>query len=167
MKHIPLRRVELGAGAAAATLGLLTLPMSLFAPLFPVCAAPPTATGTCPASATRYIALVAAHPGAGVLALLVALMALTLASAALAVADARREPGDPARRDGHWGRIALWGTALIIFAVSAMGSRGPLGLLYLPSSLVLALAAYVSLLRRMAARRAAGADAEDAARDAL
>jgi hypothetical protein len=43
----------------------------------------------------------------------------------------------------------------VVFAVCALGSRGPLGLLYLPSTLALALAAYVALLRRVAARRAA------------
>jgi hypothetical protein len=53
------------------------------------------------------------------------------------------------------GLLALWGATLVVFAVCALGSRGPLGLLYLPSTLALALAAYVALLRRVAARRAA------------
>ena len=146
LRRIALRRVELGAGVAAAVIGALTLPMALLAPLYAVC------PGACPPERVRYVALLAAHPDASIWALLLGLLALTLAGAAAAVADAR-VAGQPVR--GRAALIALWGAALVVFGVCALGSRGSLGLLYLPSTLALALAAYVALLRRLAARRAA------------
>jgi hypothetical protein len=154
-RRIALWRMELGAGVAAATIGLLTLPMTLLAPLFPLCALPQTGGGACPRGATRAVSLLAAHPGADVWALLLGLLVLTLVGAGAAVVDARTQPAPDGRLIAGVAMLALWGAALVVFAVCALGSRGPLGLLYLPSTLALALAAYVALLRRWAARRAA------------
>ncbi|HZC05966.1 MAG TPA: hypothetical protein VE338_10020 [Ktedonobacterales bacterium] len=153
-RRIALWRVELGAGVGAAVIGLFTLPMALLAPLFPVCAVAHSATGACPASATRAVSLLASHPGGDVWALLLGLFALTLLAAAGAVTDARAHPAPGARLIAGNGLAALWGATILVFAVCAIGAGGPLGLLYLPSTLALGLAAYVALLRRLAARRA-------------
>lgn len=159
-RRIALWRMELGAGVAAAVIGVVTLPMALLAPLYPLCDAALSASGSCP-GATRYAALLATHPGADVWALLLGLLALTLVGAVGAITDARAQPAPAARILSGAGLLALWGATLVVFAICALGSRGPLGLLYLPSMLALALAAYVGLLRRVSARRAA-ARAEDA-----
>ncbi|HET9109366.1 MAG TPA: hypothetical protein VFN78_00945 [Ktedonobacterales bacterium] len=152
-RRIALRRMELGAGAAAAIIGLLTLPMALLAPLYPVCAVTSASEPNC--APIHYVSLLGAHPEGGVWALLLALLALTLAGAAGAITDARGPVATGARLVAGVGMLALWGATLVVFAICALGSRGPLGLLYLPSTLSLALAAYVALLRRLAARRAA------------
>lgn len=152
-RRIALWRIELGAGIAAAVIGALTLPMALLAPLYPVC--PATDDARCAASAARYVSLLATQPGAGVWALLLALLALTLVGAAGAIADARAQVSAEARLVAGGGMLALWSAALAVFVICALGSRGPLGLLYLPSTLALALGAYVALLRRLAARREA------------
>lgn len=157
-RHIALERIELGAGIAAAAIGLLTLPMALLAPLYPICSG---AQG-CTAGQARYVSLLAAHPGADVWVLLLALLALTLAGAAGAIADARRRAPVGARLASGVGMLTLWGAALAVFVICALGSRGPLGLLYLPSTVALALAAYVALLRRLAARRLASASPDGA-----
>ncbi len=159
-RRIALPRLELGAGVAAAIIGLLTLPMMLLAPLYPVCAA--TGAGKPACAPPRYISLLAAHPEGGVWALLLGLLALTLVGAAGAIADARAPVSAGARLVAGVGMLALWGATLVVFAICALGSRGPLGLLYLPSTLALALAAYVALLRRLAARRTASGAANGA-----
>lgn len=152
-RRIPLRRFELGAGVAAGVIGLLSFPVTLLAPLYTVCASARPGAQTCPPAATRTVSLLATHPGADVWALLLALLALTLVGAAGAVADARATVAADGRLVGGPGMLALWGGTLLVFAICALGSRGPLGLLYLPSTLALALAAYVAPLRRLAARR--------------
>jgi hypothetical protein len=164
-RRITLWRMELGAGAAAAVVGLLTLPMALLAPLYPVCAVTPPRGAACPAANMRAVSLLATHPGGDVWALLLGLLILTLVGAAGAVVDARARPSAGARLIVGAGMLALWGATLVVFAICALGSRGPLGLLYLPSTLALALAAYSALLRRLAARRSA-ARADDAASSA-
>lgn len=156
-RRIALWRMELGAGAAAAVIGTLTLPVALLTPLYPLCAAARTASGGC-AGATRYVSLLAARPGADVWALLLGLLALTLVGAAGAIGDARGRQAAGSRLISGAGMLALWGAALAVFVICALGSRGPLGLLYLPSTLALGLAAYAALLRRVSARRAARAD---------
>lgn len=156
-RRIALWRLELGAGAGAAAIGLLTLPMALLAPLFPVCDVTPSASRACPPSATRVVSLLATHPGGDVWALLLGLLALTLVGAAGAIADARAQPTLGAKLISGVGMLALWGATIVVFAVCALGSRGSLGLLYLPSTLALALGAYVALLRRLALRRASAA----------
>jgi hypothetical protein len=154
-RRIALWRIELGAGIAAAVIGILTLPMSLLAPLYPVCPATATSGATCAAAQARTVSLLATQPGAGVWVLLLALLALTLVGAAGAIADARARVSAEARLVAGAGMLALWSASLVVFAICALGSHGPLGLLYLPSTLALALAAYVALLRRIAMRRAA------------
>ena len=156
-RRIALWRLELGAGAAAAAIGLVTLPMALLAPLFLVCDVTPTSSGACPPSATRVVSLLATHPGGEVWALLLSLLALTLLGAAGAISDARAQPTLGAKLISGAGMLALWGATIVVFAVCALGSRGSLGLLYLPSTLALALGAYVALLRRLALRRASAA----------
>jgi hypothetical protein len=164
-RRITLWRMELGAAVAAAVIGLLTLPMALLAPLYPVCSVTPPPGTTCLATDARAVSLLATHPGGAVWALLLGLLILTLVGAAGAVVDARARPSPGARLIVGAGMLALWGATLVVFAICALGSRGPLGLLYLPSTLALALAAYSALLRRLAARRAA-ARADDAASSA-
>ena len=156
-RRIALGRIEMGAGIAAAAIGLLTLPMALLAPLFPAC----PGVAPCAETQARYVSLLATHPGADVWALLLGLLALTLAGAAGAIADARTQASASVRLVTGAGLLALWGAALLVFALCTLGSRGPLGLLYLPSTLALALAAYVALLRRLAARRLAAALPDD------
>ena len=151
-RRIALGRIELGAGIAAIVIGLLTLPMTLLAPLYPVC--PAGGATTCAATSTRFVSLLATRPDASAWALLLALLALTLAGGAGAIVDARAPLAANTRLVAGCGMPALWGAALLVFAICALGSRGPLGLLYLPSTLALALAAYVALLRRLATRRA-------------
>lgn len=153
-RRIALGRIELGAGIAAIAIGLLTLPMTLLAPLYPVCPAAARGATTCAAASARSVSLLATQPGAAVWALLLALLVITLAGGIGAIADARAPLAADARLVAGRGMLALWVAALLIFAACALGSRGPLGLLYLPSTLALALAAYVALLRRLAARRA-------------
>ena len=77
-RRITLWRMELGAGVAAAVIGLLTLPMALLAPLYLVCAVTPPHGAACPTANTRAVSLLATHPGADVWALLLGLMILTL-----------------------------------------------------------------------------------------
>ncbi|HET9111131.1 MAG TPA: hypothetical protein VFN78_09930 [Ktedonobacterales bacterium] len=162
-RRIALWRLELGAGAAAATIGLITLPTALLAPLFPVCAVARSASGACPSSATRVVSLLATHPGGDIWALLLGLLVVTLLGAAGAISDARMQPTlgggriSGIRGISGAGVLALWGATIVVFAICALGSRGSLGLLYLPSTLALALGAYVALLRRLAARRASTA----------
>lgn len=157
LRRIALWRLELGAGAAAAAIGLITLPVTLLAPLFPVCSVARTASGVCPPSATRVVSLLATHPGGDVWALLIGLLIVTLLGAVGAVSDARTQPAPGGRLISGAGMLALWGATIVVFAVCALGSYGPLGLLYLPSTLALALGAYAALLRRLALRRASTA----------
>lgn len=152
-RRIALWRLELGAGAAAATIGLVTLPMALLAPLFPVCAVARSTSGACPSSAASVVSLLATHPGGDVWALLIGLLIVTLLGAAGAISDARTQPTQGGALISGAGMLALWGATIVVFATCALGSRGSLGLLYLPSTLALALGAYVALLRRLALRR--------------
>lgn len=153
-RRMVLWRIEFGAGIAAAIIGALTLAMALLAPLYPTCSVAITSASACPANTTRYVSLLSAHPEGRVWALLLGLLALTLVGAAGAIGDARSQPTAGARLGVGAGILALWGAALAVFVICALGSRGPLGLLYLPSTLTLALGAYVALLRRIAERRA-------------
>lgn len=153
-RRIPLARLELGAGAAAAVMGLLTPPIALLLPIYNRCAAPLTIRGACPGHKSTTVSLMATHPDGGVWALLVVLLLLTLAGAAGAILDANKRLEPHGRLVAGAEMLLLWGATLLVFAACASGSRGPLGVLYLPSTLALLLAAYVALLRRLAARHA-------------
>ena len=127
--------------------------MTLLAPLFSVCPAAARGATTCAVASARSVSLLATRPGVEIWALLLALLAITLAGGIGAIADARAPLAADAQLMAGRRMLALWVAALLVFATCALGSRGPLGLLYLPSTLALALAAYVALLRRLAARR--------------
>lgn len=153
-RRIPLARLELGAGAAAAVMGLLTPPVALLLPIYNRCAAPLTIRGVCPGQKSTTVSLMATHPDGGVWALLIVLLFLTLVGAAGAMLDARKRLEPNGRLIAGVEMLLLWGATVLVFGACASGSRGPLGVLYLPSTLTLALAAYVALLRRLAVRHA-------------
>lgn len=159
-RRIPLARLELGAGAAAAVMGLLTPPIALLLPIYGACSAPLTASGACPGGVTTAVSLMATHPDGSVWALLITLLFLTLVGAAGAVLDARKRLDPHGRLIAGTEMLLLWGATVLVFAACVLGSRGPLGVLYLPSTLALLLAAYVALLRRLAVRRTAQHETE-------
>lgn len=146
-----MRKVEFGAGIAAAVLSVAALGMLLFAPLVAYCAVTVRAPATCPE--VRYTTL--AHAGLDAVgwAFLIGMLALTLAGAAGAIGEARFEV--------HKGAYALWAGAALVFAGCAL-TAGGIGLLYLPSVLALCLAAYASAARWMRTRRRTQSDVPDA-----
>lgn len=136
-----MRKVEFGAGIAAAVLSVAALGMLLFAPLVTYCAVTVRAPATCPE--VRYTSLAHAGLDAAGVAFLIGMLALTLVGAAGAIGEARYNV--------HRGAYALWAGAALVFAGCAL-TAGGIGLLYLPSVLALCLAAYASVARRMRAR---------------
>lgn len=136
-----MRRVEFGAGIAAAVLSLFALGMLLFAPLVTYCAVQVRAPTACPDVRTTSLA----HAGldAAAWAFLIGMLALTLAGAAGAIGEARFGVRE--------GAYALWAGAALVFAGCAL-TAGGVGMLYLPSVLALCLAAYASVARKLRAR---------------
>lgn len=146
-----MRRVEFGAGIAAAALSLFALGMLLFAPLVTYCAVQVHAPATCPD--VRTTSLVHAGLDAAAWAFLIGMLALTLAGAAGAIGEARFGVRE--------GAYALWAGAALVFVGCAV-TAGGVGILYLPSVLALCLAAYASVAQRMRARsRPSGQPATD------
>lgn len=141
------RRIELGAGIAAAVLSVITLIVILFAPIVSSCSG-----GTlshCPAGHQHNESLLQLGIDGSVWAYLIGMVVVLIAGGAGAVAEARY---------GWRGGVALlWGGAVLAFAACAL-TAGGIGLLYLPSVLAVCLAAYASILQRMAARRARSAE---------
>lgn len=137
------QRIELGAGIAASALSLLAFVFVLFAPVVPVCAV--ANAQRCPASAVRYEALAQVGPDASVWLFVLAMLALSLAGGVGAIIEARS-----GRRAAA---LPLWGATVLVFGGCALGAGG-LGVIYLPSVLALALAAYASVLRRLPVRNA-------------
>ena len=145
--RFPLRRIEFGAGLAAALLSVSALLLLLFTPLIAYCAvstAPGGATtGVCPAQKTRYTSLLHVGVSGPTWAFLLGMLVVTLAGAVGAMGEARF--------GWRWGAFALWIGALLAFGGCALALRG-VGALYLPTILALLLAAYVSILQRRRAR---------------
>lgn len=135
------RRIEFGAGIAACALSLLAFVFVLFAPIIPICTSPGQ---HCPANSPRYAAIVQAAPGAGVWLFVLAMLALSLAGGVGALAEART-----GRRAAA---IPLWIATLLVLGGCAISASGA-GIIYFPSVLALALAAYASILSRLPARK--------------
>ncbi|MGE5333623.1 MAG: hypothetical protein ACM3N4_02900 [Nitrososphaerota archaeon] len=137
------RRIEFGAGVAACALSLLAFVFVLFAPIIPVCTVTVAGGQHCPAHAVRYEALAQSSPDAGVWLFVLGMLALSLIGGAGAIVEARSGRQVAA--------IPLWGASVLVLAGCAFGASGA-GIIYLPSVLALALAAYASVLSRMAPR---------------
>jgi hypothetical protein len=134
------RRIEFGAGIAACVLGALAFAFVVLAPIVPACASP---AQHCPRNAPRYVTMIQGSPGAGVWLFVLAMLALSLAGGIGAVIEART-----GRR---LAAIPLWAATVLVFAGCALAASGA-GIIYLPSVLALALAAYASILSRLSAR---------------
>jgi len=135
------RRIEFGAGIAACALSLLAFAFLVFAPIVPVCTV--AAAQTCPAHAVRYESLAQAPSGVTTWLFVLAMLALSLAGGVGAIVEART-----GRR---LAAIPLWAATVLVFAGCALAASGA-GIIYLPSVLALALAAYASILSRLSAR---------------
>ena len=149
------RRVERGAGLAAAVLSVLALAMALVTPLVPVCAGP-VAAGRC-AAGLRYLTLPAAggRVDASIWLYIIAMLVVSLGGAVAAVLDSAQR--------GRIALLLLWIATAVAFAgcaaVAALGSA--LGLLYLPPVLALVIAAAAAFRRRAAPPPAAVKDAPE------
>jgi hypothetical protein len=138
------RRVELGAGLAAAVLSLIALAVLLLTPLVPTCAGT-IATGRC-ASGLRYVTLPAAgaRVDASIWYYIGAMTVVMLGGAAGAVLDSMRQ-----RRTGL---ILVWIAAAVACtgcaSVAALGSA--LGIFFLAPVVALVVAAAAASRRRAA-----------------
>src|SRR5690348_14171097 len=139
-----VRRIEFGAGIGACALSVLAFAFLVFAPIVPVCTV--AATQTCPAHAVRYESLAQAPSGFVTWLFVLAMLALSLAGGVGAIVEARTGQ--------RFAAIPLWATTVLVFAGCALAVGG-VGLIYLPSVLALGLAAYASILSRLAARNRA------------
>lgn len=140
------RRIEFGAGVAACALSLLAFVFVLIAPIVPVCSV--ANVQSCPANAVRYEAIVQASPDASAWLFVLAMLVISLAGGVGAIIEART-----GRRAAA---IPLWVAAILAFAGCVFAAGGA-GIIYLPSVLALALAAYASILARLPARTRAAA----------
>ncbi len=138
------RRVELGAGIAAAVLSVLALVVILVAPLFGTCTVRVARGQPCPPGAVRYDSLLHIGLDASGWAFLIAMLLITLTAAGGAVAEA----GYGLRA----GAVPLWTGSLITLMACALTAPGA-GLFYLPCMVALALATYASILQRVTMRR--------------
>ena len=139
------RRIEFGAGVAACALSLLAFVFVLVAPLVPVCASPEQ---SCIKGEPTYASITQVAPDVGVWLFVLAMFAISLAGGVGAIVEART-----GRRAAA---IPLWIAALLAFAGCVFAASGA-GIVYLPSVLALALAAYASILARLPARTRATA----------
>ena len=137
------RRIEFGAGVAACALSLLAFVFVLVAPIVPVCSVAVAPAQQCPANAVRYEAIVQTAPDASVWLFVLAMLVISLAGGIGALVEART-----GRRAAA---IPLWVAAVLVFAGCSLAASGA-GVIYLPSALALALAAYASILTRLPAR---------------
>lgn len=140
------RRIELGAGLAAAVLTIFTLAMLLTAPIVPVCPGGATggATGGHCASALRLIPLTAAGKAvhASVWITIIVLSVVVLVGGSGAVLDGA------VRRRG--GALLLWPAAIIALGgCVVMGAQGSaLSVFFLPPVLALSIAACAAFATR-------------------
>jgi hypothetical protein len=144
------RRIEFGAGVAACALSLLAFIFVLVAPIVPVCASPEQ---LCPKGAPAYVSIIQASPDAGAWLFVLAMLVISLVGGIGAIVEART-----GRRAAA---IPLWVAEILVFAGCVFAASGA-GIIYLPSVLALALAAYASILGRLPARTQAAAQDDDA-----
>ena len=137
-----MRKVEFGAGIAAAVLSLAALGMLLFAPLVPYCGVRVQDFAACPD--LRHTSLAHAGLDTAGWAFIAAMLLITLAGAAGAIGEACF--------GARVGAYAAWIGAALAFAACAY-TAGGIGLLYLPTVLALCLAAYASIVQRMRMRQ--------------
>ena len=138
-----MRKVELGAGIAAGVLSVIGVLVVLFGPLVSYCAYRVNDISQC--SRIRYTSLASAGLSASGWGFTLGMLVLILVAAAGAIGEARFGMRE--------GAVALWAAgALVLFACAL--TSGNIGIFYLPSVLALGLAAYASVLRRVAERRA-------------
>ncbi|MGO8947615.1 MAG: hypothetical protein ACLQUY_08125 [Ktedonobacterales bacterium] len=132
------RKIEFGAGIAAAALAALGLVALLLAPL-PFCTVP-TSVSRCPPGHIRSLRLIEARLDSSVWVYVIGMVVFLLAGAAGAIAEARYT----------WraGALLLWAAAILAFMGCSIGAAGVLGLMYLPGVLALLLAGYASVLQR-------------------
>jgi hypothetical protein len=131
------RRLEFGAGLAAAGLAIIGLVALLLAPL-PSCTA--QAVSGCPAGDARTVRLVEATLDSSVWVYVIGMALFLLVGAAGAIADSRF--------NWHAGGLFLWASAILAFMGCSIGAGGVLGLAYLPGLLALSLSGYASVLWR-------------------
>lgn len=143
------RRIEFGAGVAACALSLLAFVFVLVAPIVPACASPER---LCPKGAPAYVSIIQAAPDTGAWLFVLAMLVISLAGGISAIAEART-----GRRAAA---IPLWVAAILVFAGCVFAASGA-GIIYLPSVLALALAAYASILARLPARIRPAAPQDD------
>jgi peptidoglycan/LPS O-acetylase OafA/YrhL len=154
------RRVELGAGLAAAVLAVLTLVELLAAPIVAVCPGHVVPNGDCSTS-VRFITLLAAgtHVHASTWYFITAMALVTLAGgvgAALHVLVGMRA-----------GVLLLWPAAVLAFAGCALTglAGGALSLFFLPPVLALCIAAFAALIMRRRRPDATGQPGESPAEE--
>ncbi len=135
------RKLEFGAGIAAAVLAIFGLVALLLAP-FPFCTVP--SVTSCPSGHIHSVRLINVQLDAAVWIYIIGMAVFLLAAAAGAIADARSS--------WRWGVLLLWVGAILAFAGCGVGAGGALGLIYLPGVLATLLAGYGSLLRRLRRR---------------
>jgi hypothetical protein len=134
------RRVELGAGIAAAVLGIIGLIVLTFAPIVAHCLSGPVQT--CPQRDLRYESLVQIPVDFGIWGFIIGMLLVVLIGAAGAIAEARFGL--------RGGVIPLWSGAVMTIAGCLIAQS--IGLFYFPAILALAIAAIASLVhqRRLA-----------------
>ena len=131
------RRIELGAGIAAVVLAALAVGVLLFAPIVAFCPTGPL--HSCPVHIVRYETLPQAGPDVGVWAYIIGMLLIAVMSATGAIMEARYKL--------QFGLLLLWTGAIITFMGCALEAFD-IGVLFLPTVLALALAAYASLLNQ-------------------
>lgn len=139
-----VRRAELGAGIAAAIMGVAALLVVLFVPLVAVCAVKVSFTNVCPPHHIRLVTIPRARLASGAWVYLIGVLVIVFAGAAGAIADARYAWRASA--------LPLWGAAVLAFGGCCLVARTVLGLVFLPAVLALLLGAYLAIARRMPAR---------------
>lgn len=144
------RRLELGAGIAAAVLSVIALIVALSAPIVTYCATSALLQG-CPNGQLRSESLLHAGLDAGVWAYLIGMMLVCVVGAAGAIAEARYA--------WRFSIVLLWIGVALAFGGCALAANG-IGILFLPSVLALCLSAYGALLSRFTARRRSRAEPE-------
>jgi hypothetical protein len=132
------RRIEFAAGVAALALDILALLLLLLAPIIPVC--PRAGTTTCPAASVRYVSLPQANISATGWLYVLGLFALLLIAAIGALAETRL--------NADWGAWTLWAGGILAFGGCALGAGG-VGVVYLPPTLAICLAAFGSISGRL------------------
>lgn len=130
------RRIEFAAGVAALALNALALLLLLLAPIVPVCAG----ATTCLSTSVRYVSLPQANVSATGWIYVLGLFALLLIAAIGALAETRLS--------ANWGAWTLWAGAILAFAGCALGAGG-VGVVYLPATLAICLAAFGSISGRL------------------